>query len=167
MSNPDNQPKTKKQKTLNQLEPELNDCFKANLDELAKLYESDQHSVRKFDQASFELITGPFKCGIFTDFLKDSRFLDALRDEILDKIEFFEKNNDLYKFKQSEDFKLLDLELCDQITKWLKSDVLNYIKQLTGIDLFDNQIDITASKYEFTDTLLCHDDRKLIAGDQF
>lgn len=149
-------PKTKKLKTINK--PKLNESFNVSLNELGKLYKSTENIEKVFKNGTFELINKPFKCCLFTDFLSNTQFIDDLRDEILKKVEFFDKNNDLYKFKQSEDLKLLDFDLCNQITKWFRTDILNYIKQLTGIDLYDNQIDITASKYEFTDTLLCHDD---------
>jgi Rps23 Pro-64 3,4-dihydroxylase Tpa1-like proline 4-hydroxylase len=35
---------------------------------------------------------------------------------------------------------------------------LNLIRDITGIPLLDDKIDMTASKYEYTDYLLCHDD---------
>lgn len=35
---------------------------------------------------------------------------------------------------------------------------LNLIKKITSIDLIPDKIDVTSSKYEYTDYLLCHDD---------
>ena len=146
--------------------PELNDFLKSSVEVLSGLYKSSQkESMEKVSEhGSIKIINSPFKCCVLSDFLKDTRFLKDLKTEICDKVEFFDKNNDLYKFKQSEDFKLLDFELCNRITKWLRNDVLAFVKQLTGIDLYYNQIDITASRYAFTDVLLCHDD--LIAEEE-
>ena len=35
---------------------------------------------------------------------------------------------------------------------------LNFLKEITNINLKSNKIDMTSSKYELTDYLLCHDD---------
>lgn len=148
-------------------EPELNEFFRnGSVEELNGLYKVDQkESIEKASEhGSIKIINSPFKCCVLSDFLKDTRFLSDLKTEIRNKVEFFSKNNDLYQFKQSEDFKLLDFELCNRLTKWLRTDVLNYVKQLTKIDLYANRIDITASEYAFTDVLLCHDD--LIAEEE-
>lgn len=139
-------------------EPELNDFLKVSVEQLNKLYKSGESVEKVSEHGSIRIINSPFKCCVLGDFLKDARFLTALRTEIENKVEFFPKNNDLYQLKQSEDLKLLDFELCNRLTKWLRTDVLNYLKQLTEIDLYANQINVTASKYEHTDVLLCHDD---------
>lgn len=137
-------------KKLKQINPELNDNLKESIDEISDLYKANKQIKKQFKSGSVELITSPFKCCLFNDFLKDQKFLDNLREEIESKVEFFNKDNDLYKFKQSEDLKFLDFEYCEKITKWLRTDVLKYVKEITGINLYDNRIDITASKYEFT-----------------
>ena len=36
--------------------------------------------------------------------------------------------------------------------------LLTTIQQITGIELLRNRVDVTSSKYEFSDYLLCHDD---------
>ena len=146
--------------------PELNDFLKDSVEELSALYGNDQKESieRVSERGSIKIVNSPFKCCVLSDFVKDARFLADLRTEICNEVEFFDKNNDLYQFKQSEDLKLLDFELCNRVTRWLRTDVLAYVKRLTGCDLYDNQIDITVSKYEFTDVLLCHDD--LIAEEE-
>ncbi|UJR33500.1 hypothetical protein I4U23_020945 [Adineta vaga] len=63
----------------------------------------------------------------------------------------FEINNDLYKFQQSDDLAHITLPAIEQI-KWVY-----WLVQATDIRLSD-KIDMTSSKYEYTDYLLCHDD---------
>jgi Rps23 Pro-64 3,4-dihydroxylase Tpa1-like proline 4-hydroxylase len=38
------------------------------------------------------------------------------------------------------------------------SDFLNLLQKITNVELLPNKIDVTSSKYEFSDYLLCHDD---------
>ena len=45
------------------------------------------------------LYNEPFQCCVLPSILKDSQFLEGLKDELLDQI-FYDKNNDLYKFQQ-------------------------------------------------------------------
>lgn len=42
--------------------------------------------------------------------------------------------------------------------KILYGELLNFLKNVTNIDLSPKKIDVTSSKYEHTDYLLCHDD---------
>ena len=41
---------------------------------------------------------------------------------------------------------------------------MDFLKNVTGINLSPDKIDMTSSKYEYTDYLLCHDDD--IQGDE-
>lgn len=45
------------------------------------------------------LLSEPYAVCTLPNFVKDERFLEGLKDELLDQI-FYEKNNDLYKFQQ-------------------------------------------------------------------
>jgi len=57
------------------------------------------------------LHTDPFTCCVLPNFLQDDKFLEGLRDELMDQI-FCEKNNDLYKFQQVCGCKQVALRQC-------------------------------------------------------
>lgn len=42
--------------------------------------------------------------------------------------------------------------------KILYGSFLEFLKKITNIELSSTKIDVTSSKYEYTDYLLCHDD---------
>jgi Rps23 Pro-64 3,4-dihydroxylase Tpa1-like proline 4-hydroxylase len=42
--------------------------------------------------------------------------------------------------------------------QFLYGQFLDFLKQITDIDLSSTKIDVTSSKYEYSDYLLCHDD---------
>ncbi len=84
-------------------------------------------------------------------------------DEIT-KLDYKEKNNDLYLFSQSErDLKSVRLELITKFREVLYSEeVKNAISKISGIELYGlehtSQPDIFAAVYSDTSRLLCHDD---------
>ena len=75
------------------------------------------------------------------------------------KLKYIQKNNDLYKFKQTND---LASTKSTNISKFrdqvLYGSFLEFLKRITNIELAANKIDVTSSKYEYSDYLLCHDD---------
>ncbi|ELU03649.1 hypothetical protein CAPTEDRAFT_166954 [Capitella teleta] len=98
----------------------------------------------------------PFQCAVVPSFLQDTQILDGLKEELLDQI-FFDKNNDLYKFQQSDDLKTISTPHVKAIRKFFCDDVAKWLREVTGIPL-SQQVDLTCSRYDYTDTLLCHDD---------
>ncbi|XP_029354031.1 prolyl 3-hydroxylase OGFOD1 isoform X3 [Echeneis naucrates] len=110
-------------------------------------------------RCSLEVITldcHPFPHCIIKNFLSKETFVENLQRELLG-LNFHEKSNDLYKFKQSDDLKKrtdphitgLRAALFGRFRSWL-SDVLD-------VEL-DPTVDISCARYEHTDILLCHDD---------
>ncbi|XP_037078380.1 prolyl 3-hydroxylase OGFOD1-like [Pollicipes pollicipes] len=98
----------------------------------------------------------PFKCCQLKNFISDHEFLDSLKDELLD-LDFVEKNNDLYKFHQTTDLGKMQTPHIQGLKKLLFNTMVDWLKEVTSIPL-DNTVDMGCSRYEFTDTLLCHDD---------
>ena len=100
----------------------------------------------------------PFTHGIISDVVTDLDFLKELETEMKSKLKYLKKNNDLYKFHQTGDLANTKLKSIrkfrDQI---LYGSVLKTLEKITNINLSSN-IDVTSSKYEFSDYLLCHDD---------
>ncbi|XP_064626041.1 prolyl 3-hydroxylase OGFOD1-like [Lineus longissimus] len=121
-----------------------------------KLGESFQANCAYTDETQTIIYNDPFRCCVLPNFIKDERFLEGLKDELLDQI-FYEKNNDLYKFQQTDDLRKISSPHVRALRKFLYSDFLAWLREVTGIQ-FSEKVDMTCSKYDYTDTLLCHDD---------
>lgn len=57
-----------------------------------------------------------------------------------------------------------DLKACAKphvkaMCRWLSTDVLQWMKSITGYDLDETKLDVFAARYPDKGTLLCHDDR--------
>jgi len=102
------------------------------------------------------LITEPFRCCQLNDFVSDAGFLDALKDELLE-LDFIEKNNDLYKFQQTADLGGVERPHVRALRRLLFGQLRDWLCEVTGIALEDT-VDMGCSRYQYTDTLLCHDD---------
>ncbi|XP_076052470.1 prolyl 3-hydroxylase sud1 [Oratosquilla oratoria] len=103
-----------------------------------------------------EIINSPFTCGFFEDFLQDGNVLEgALRE--LQELNYVEKNNDLYKFRQTVDLKKVNSSCLSSLRTFIYGDFRQWLTEMTGIPLND-KIDLGSSQYGYTDYLLCHDD---------
>eukprot|EP00057_Strongylocentrotus_purpuratus_P006540 XP_011661014.1 PREDICTED: prolyl 3-hydroxylase OGFOD1 isoform X1 [Strongylocentrotus purpuratus] len=102
------------------------------------------------------VITNPFTCCVLPNFVKDERFLKGLKEELLE-LDFNNKSNDLYKFQQSDALQNFTSLYITALKKLLYEDFLSWLREVTGIP-FINTFDLTCSKYNYTDVLLCHDD---------
>ncbi|KAK8761393.1 hypothetical protein V5799_027340 [Amblyomma americanum] len=106
--------------------------------------------------AAAELITEPFNVCILHNLLADADCVDSLKNELFD-IEFHAKDNDLYKFHQSDDLQNFGTPYIHAFRKCLERTLAPWLRDVTGIPL-DGTISLTCSKYSYTDVLLCHDD---------
>ncbi|XP_006000793.1 prolyl 3-hydroxylase OGFOD1 isoform X2 [Latimeria chalumnae] len=111
---------------------------------------------RQRDEGGLELDSKPFPHCVIPNFLEDNGFLEELRDELL-KLNFHQKSNDLYKFKQSDDLKRRKEPHISALRKVLFEDFRKWLFDVTQIEL-ESTVDISCAKYEHTDVLLCHDD---------
>ncbi|XP_053556280.1 prolyl 3-hydroxylase OGFOD1 [Bombina bombina] len=98
----------------------------------------------------------PFPHGVIRPFLKNSEFLEELKKELL-RLNFHPKSNDLYKFQQSEDLKSRKESHISSLRHLLYEEFRHFLSEITGVDL-ENTTDISCAQYNYTDTLLCHDD---------
>lgn len=103
-----------------------------------------------------EMITEPFNVCVLQNLLADDGAINGLRDELLG-IPFNAKNNDLYKFSQSDDLSKFDSPYISGFRKCLQETMVPWLREVTRIPL-DGTISLTSSKYVYTDVLLCHDD---------
>nr|CAH8860944.1 unnamed protein product [Trichobilharzia regenti] len=105
---------------------------------------------------------------ITEEIINTGQLVHEVKKEI-EKLPFVQKCNDLYTFSQSCDI----LNLCQDVENpnnsatcpliisfrtFLLNTVLPWLKDITGIPLYENKVDLTSSIYKQGDYLLCHDD---------
>ncbi|XP_060041503.1 prolyl 3-hydroxylase OGFOD1 isoform X2 [Erinaceus europaeus] len=98
----------------------------------------------------------PFPHCVIPNFIQSQNFLEELQKELLN-LDFHAKCNDLYKFQQSDDLKKRREPHICALRKVLFEDFRTWLSDISKIDL-ESTIDMSCAKYEFSDTLLCHDD---------
>uniref|UniRef100_A0A8D0GDX9 Prolyl 3-hydroxylase OGFOD1 n=1 Tax=Sphenodon punctatus TaxID=8508 RepID=A0A8D0GDX9_SPHPU len=98
----------------------------------------------------------PFHHCLIPNFIQSQDFLEGLQKELLN-LDFHEKCNDLYKFKQSDDLKKRKEPHISALRKLLFEEFRVWLSDVTQVELKPT-IDLSCAKYEYTDTLLCHDD---------
>ncbi|KAF2369219.1 Oxoglutarate/iron-dependent oxygenase C-terminal degradation domain [Trinorchestia longiramus] len=97
----------------------------------------------------------PFNCAHLPDFINPScDLLHRLKKE-LHSLLFTFRNNDIFKFRQSGELPLSGA--CLQLRQLLTGAVRDWLISCTRIELADT-IDLSASLYLHSDSLLCHDD---------
>ncbi|CAK9303153.1 unnamed protein product [Gordionus sp. m RMFG-2023] len=99
----------------------------------------------------------PFPHFIFKRFITNQSYLKSLQEE-LQQINYKHKDNDLYRFNQSKDLKSITLPNVEKLKNIIYKEFKDVIQNITDIPLNDN-IDLFAAKYDYSDVLLCHDDQ--------
>uniref|UniRef100_A0AAQ4QW95 Prolyl 3-hydroxylase OGFOD1 n=1 Tax=Gasterosteus aculeatus aculeatus TaxID=481459 RepID=A0AAQ4QW95_GASAC len=133
--------------------------------ELCSLVEDEQ--VKKSAQEAWsqrtchrhgdlELDCHPFPHCIIKNFLASESFVESLQRELMD-LNFHEKSNDLYKFKQSDDLKKRTEPHISGLRAALFGRFRSWLGEVLQVEL-EPIVDISCAKYEYTDVLLCHDD---------
>lgn len=120
---------------------------------------NDAYKERKElkDLNGISLYHEPYTHCIVDNLLNNQQFQQELKQELLE-LKFKKKNNDLYKFHQTNDLKKCKSKSISKIKKILYGEFLSLLKEITNINLLSDVIDMTSSKYSYTDYLLCHDD---------
>ncbi|KAJ8920215.1 hypothetical protein NQ315_011876 [Exocentrus adspersus] len=113
-------------------------------------------NVKLLDE-SIELIVDPFKVCVVSNFIENVKLLDGIRQEFYE-LNWNIRNMDLYEFFQSKDLKYLNSEYISSVFNFLKTDVMAWVADLTGLNL--THISATCSLYSNTDYLLVHDDQR-------
>ncbi|XP_028257624.1 prolyl 3-hydroxylase OGFOD1 [Parambassis ranga] len=109
-----------------------------------------------YSQGDLELDCQPFPHCIIKNFLSSETFVENLQKE-LRALNFHEKSNDLYKFKQSDDLKKRKEPHIAGLREALFGRFRSWLGELLGVEL-EPTVDISCARYEYTDVLLCHDD---------
>ena len=140
----------------------INFAFAANLQDqqenLAQIWKNPESEEAK-ELKDIKVIRDPFQvCVIDNVIANHGETFGELIEELKD-VEMCDKNNDLYKFKQSvQDLKHLENSpYVSGLKDFLQTKVKSWLEKVTGIEL-DTEIDLFCAKYSYTDHLLCHDD---------
>lgn len=110
----------------------------------------------QYRQGDLELDCHPFPHCIIRNFLSSETFVENLQRELLG-LNFHEKSNDLYKFKQSDDLKKRTEPHIAGLRAALFGRFRSWLGEVFGVEL-EPTVDISCARYEYTDILLCHDD---------
>uniref|UniRef100_A0A671YP07 Prolyl 3-hydroxylase OGFOD1 n=1 Tax=Sparus aurata TaxID=8175 RepID=A0A671YP07_SPAAU len=109
-----------------------------------------------YSHGDLELDCHPFPHCIIRNFLDSETFVENLQTELLG-LNFNEKSNDLYKFKQSDDLKKRKEPHITGLRAALFGRFRSWLGEVLGVEL-EPTVDISCARYEYTDVLLCHDD---------
>ncbi|XP_037552052.1 prolyl 3-hydroxylase OGFOD1 [Nematolebias whitei] len=109
-----------------------------------------------YSQGVLELNCYPFPHCTIKNFIRSETFVENLQGELL-KLNFNEKSNDLYKFKQSDDLRRRKEPHIAGLRAALFERFRSWLEEVLGVEL-EPTVDISCAKYEQTDVLLCHDD---------
>ncbi|KAM9765677.1 prolyl 3-hydroxylase OGFOD1 [Menidia menidia] len=109
-----------------------------------------------YSKGDLELDCHPFPHCIIRNFISSETFTENLQRELLE-LNFHEKSNDLYKFKQSDDLKKRKEPHITGLRTALFGPFRSWLGEVLGVEL-EPTVDISCAKYEYTDVLLCHDD---------
>ncbi|KAM9410289.1 prolyl 3-hydroxylase OGFOD1 [Pholidichthys leucotaenia] len=146
--------KKKKKKSNETLTAEL--CAVLGEEEVKRGVREAWRSRTSYRQGDLELDCHPFPHCIIKNFLSGEKFVENLQKELLE-LNFHEKSNDLYKFKQSDDLKKRKEPHITGLRAALFGSFRSWLGEVLGVEL-EPTVDISCAQYEYTDVLLCHDD---------
>ncbi|XP_069030501.1 prolyl 3-hydroxylase OGFOD1 [Embiotoca jacksoni] len=109
-----------------------------------------------YSRGDLELDCQPFPHCVIKNFLSSETFVENLQSELL-RLNFHEKSNDLYKFKQSDDLRKRTEPHIAGLRAALFGRFRSWLGEVLRIEL-EPTVDISCARYEYTDILLCHDD---------
>ncbi|XP_071444717.1 prolyl 3-hydroxylase OGFOD1 [Hetaerina americana] len=123
----------------------------------SKLFESWTSGKDLILAPDIEFRSEPFRHCVIRNFCHDADFLEGLKEELYD-VEYSEKSNDLYQFHQSIDLGSSQSPHIVSLHNFFHECLIGWLRSVTGIPL-NHKIDVTSSRYDYTDVLLCHDDQ--------
>lgn len=106
---------------------------------------------------TIKLIDQPFPHAIFPDFFIEEKIITVLH--ALTEEKFFLKEADLFKFRQTHDFKGTGNNILKEFYDFISSkEFIDFVSSISKKNL-STHIDMFGTLYEDTDFLLCHDDK--------
>ncbi|XP_010743447.3 prolyl 3-hydroxylase OGFOD1 [Larimichthys crocea] len=148
--------KTEKKKQKKTCEETAELCSCVGDEEVKRAVKEAWSQRSHYRQGDLELDCHPFPHCIIRNFLGSNAFVENLQRELLG-LNFHEKSNDLYKFKQSDDLKKRTEPHIAGLRAALFGPFRSWLGGVLGVEL-EPTVDISCARYEYTDVLLCHDD---------
>ncbi|CAL8359596.1 unnamed protein product [Gadus morhua 'NCC'] len=148
--NPEKRKRIKKREEVAQLSVVVDD------EEVKKAVKEAWAQGVHYSHENLELNCYPFPHCIIKDFIHSEAFTENLQKELLE-LNFHEKSNDLYKFKQSDDLRERTESHISGLRAALFGRFRCWLGDVLGVEL-EPTVDISCAKYQYTDILLCHDD---------
>ncbi|KAF7660591.1 hypothetical protein LDENG_00279300 [Lucifuga dentata] len=146
--------KKKKKKTNVEEIAEL--CWVVDDEQLKSAVKEAWGQRSRYCHGNLELDCQPFPHCIIHNFIQNESFVENLHRE-LQELNFHEKSNDLYKFKQSDDLRKRTEPHITGLRKVLFGRFRSWLGEVLGVEM-EPTVDISCARYEYTDVLLCHDD---------
>ncbi|KAJ3592864.1 hypothetical protein NHX12_005202 [Muraenolepis orangiensis] len=109
-----------------------------------------------YSHENLELNCFPYPHCIIKNFIHSDAFTENLQKELLE-LNFHEKSNDLYKYKQSDDLRERTESHISGLRAALFGQFRSWLGEVLDVTL-ESTVDISCAKYQYTDILLCHDD---------
>jgi len=121
-------------------------CFEEYFD---RKYLGETQKPQAFDKPFIHFVLPKFirgdKVGVLRSLIKQNRFKD--------------KQSDLFRFLQTEDFASINNEEIKRFYDYIKSkEFISFLEKVTGLKLKADIVDVHATIYRDTHFLLCHDD---------
>lgn len=110
----------------------------------------------------FGILNEPFKVCWIQNFIQDEQYLDDLINFIENTV-YELRNTDMFTYHQIEDEIFMSNPLVQRLATSLVQNVIPFLSKVVGKKLNKEKVTISASKYTYTNHLLCHDD---MSGDR-
>ncbi|XP_012535328.2 prolyl 3-hydroxylase OGFOD1 [Monomorium pharaonis] len=124
--------------------------------EFQEEFKKHWHSQSNFKSTNLEIITKPFKVCRISNFLRDEKIIDDLKDEL--ECHSHKRNAlDLYQFEKTEDLLLASDTCVRMLNRSFREDLTSWMSNNTNIKL-NGRVSMSSARYYDTDYLLCHDD---------
>ncbi|XP_070760025.1 prolyl 3-hydroxylase OGFOD1 isoform X2 [Enoplosus armatus] len=146
----------KKKKKKKSCEETAELCSVVEDEQVKRAVKEAWSQMTHYSQGDLELDCHPFPHCIIKNFLGCETFVENLQRE-LQGLNFHEKSNDLYKFKQSDDLRKRTEPHIAGLRAALFGRFRSWLGEVLGVEL-EPKVDISCARYEYTDVLLCHDD---------
>ncbi|XP_061670697.1 prolyl 3-hydroxylase OGFOD1 [Syngnathoides biaculeatus] len=146
----------KKKKKINYCEETAQLCQVVKDENVRRAVKEAWSMKSHYTHGDLEFDCRPFPHCVIKNFIRSENFLENLQRELL-TLNFHEKSNDLYKFKQSDDLRKRTEPHISGLRSALFSQFRFWLEEVLDVKL-EPTVDISCAKYEYTDILLCHDD---------
>ncbi|XP_015790015.1 prolyl 3-hydroxylase OGFOD1 [Tetranychus urticae] len=106
----------------------------------------------------FDMILDPFKVCTIKNFIQDRDYLEKLRKYLTFKLPYEKRSADMFEYYQGNDDEFSKNRLVQSLEYTFVDKLVPFMSYMFGFPLRKDKLTLSASKYSFTNYLLCHDD---------